>query len=67
MVFNATFNNISVVAVSFIGGVNQITPGENHWPVTGHWQTLSQALITLNPTQIGRHKVLTNTAVYKKS
>jgi hypothetical protein len=24
MVFNATFNNISVVAVSFIGGVNQI-------------------------------------------
>jgi len=39
-VFNATFNNISViVAVSFIDG-------ENHQPVASHLQTLS--LFVLN-------------------
>ena len=44
MVFNATFNNISVIHVSWrsdslveeTGG-----PGENHRPVASHWQTLS--------------------------
>jgi hypothetical protein len=43
MVFNATFNNISlnIMVVSFIGG----GPGENHRPVTSHWQTLSQFLL----------------------
>jgi hypothetical protein len=34
MVFNATFNNISV-AVSFIGGGNQV-PGENNRYVASH-------------------------------
>ena len=36
MVFDATFNTISV-AIRFIGG----GPGENYRPVTSHWQTLS--------------------------
>jgi len=41
MVFNATFNNISVISwLSFIGGRNRRT-GENHRLVTSHWQTLS--------------------------
>jgi len=36
MVFNATFNNISVLLVEETG-----IPGENHRPITSHWQTLS--------------------------
>ena len=40
MVFNATFNNISIiVAVSFIGG-------ENHQPVANHWLTLSLNVVS---------------------
>jgi hypothetical protein len=35
MVFNTTFNNIYIVAVSFIGGGNGV-PGENHRPVDSH-------------------------------
>jgi hypothetical protein len=43
MVFNTTFNNSSVTqmyifAVSFIGG-------ENHRPVTSHWQTWSHTAV----------------------
>jgi len=41
MVFNVTFNNISVlyiVVVSYIGG-------ENHWPVASHWHTLSHNVV----------------------
>jgi hypothetical protein len=45
MVFNATFNNISVityiVAVRFIGGGTQ----ENHWTVASHWQTWSHKML----------------------
>ena len=36
MVFNATFNNISVLLVEQTG-----VPGENHRPGTSHLQTLS--------------------------
>ena len=35
MVFNATFNNISVISVSFIVGGNRV-PGENHRPAASH-------------------------------
>ena len=49
MVFNATFNNISV-AGSFIGGVEENgRPGENHRPVTRHWQTLSHDVVSSTP------------------
>jgi hypothetical protein len=45
MVFNTTFNNISVswwsvLLVEETGGL-----GENHRPVTGHWQTLSHNIV----------------------
>ena len=30
------------MAVSFIGGI----PGENHRPVTSHWQTLSHNVVS---------------------
>jgi hypothetical protein len=41
MVFNATFNNISVMlwqSVSFVEETG--VPGENHRPALSHWQTL---------------------------
>jgi len=41
MVFNATFNNTSVIscqAVSFIGGGNWSTE-RKHQPAASHWQT----------------------------
>jgi len=50
MVFNATFNNISVISwwsvllVEETGG-----PGENHQPATSHWQTLSHNVVSSTP------------------
>ena len=42
IVFNATFNNISVILWWLVLLVEEIgVPRENHWPVTSKWQTLS--------------------------
>jgi hypothetical protein len=42
MVFNATFNNISVVSWRSIVLVEETGgPGKNHRPAASHWQTLS--------------------------
>ena len=42
MVFNATVNNISVISWRSVLLVEKTgVPGENHRPVTIHWQTLS--------------------------
>jgi hypothetical protein len=42
MVFNSTFNNISVIAWWSVLLVEDTgVPGENHQPVVSHWQTLS--------------------------
>ena len=39
MVFNATFNNISVISLRPVLMVEEIgVPTENHWPVARHWQ-----------------------------
>ena len=46
MVFNATFNNISVIlwwSVLFVEETG--VPGENHRPATSHWQTLSHNVV----------------------
>ena len=48
IVFNAPFNNISA---SFIGGENLGVPGENNWPVTSHWETLSQNVVSNTPKE----------------
>jgi len=41
-VFNATFNNISVILWQSVLLVEETgVPGENHRPVTSHWQMLS--------------------------
>ena len=41
MVFNATFNNISVISWRKHG-----VPRENHWPASSHWQTLSDNIVS---------------------
>ena len=42
MVFNATFNNISVISWQSVLLVEETgVSGENHQPATSHWQTLS--------------------------
>ena len=41
MVFNATFNNISVKLWRSVLLVKETrVPGENHWPVASHWPNL---------------------------
>jgi hypothetical protein len=58
MVFNATFNNISVISwwsvllVEETGG-----PGENHWHVASHWQTLSHNVLHLALIEIRTHNI----------
>jgi len=41
MVFNSTFNNISVISWRSVLLVEEIgVSGKNHRPVSSHWQTL---------------------------
>jgi len=42
MVFNATFNIISVISWRSV-------PGKNHWPAASHWQTLSHIVTSSTP------------------
>jgi len=44
MVFNTTFNNISVISVEETG-----VPGENYWPVESHWQAISHTVVSCTP------------------
>jgi hypothetical protein len=47
MVLNATFNNISVISWLSVLLVEETgVPGENHWPVASHWQTLSHNVVS---------------------
>ena len=43
-VFNATFNNISVLLVEEIG-----VPGENHRTAASYWHTLSYNVVSSTP------------------
>ena len=54
MVFNATFNNISIVSWRSVLLVEETGWfGENNWPVAGHWQILSHlALIKIRTHNI---------------
>ena len=50
MVFNATFNNISVIpwrSVLLVGETG--VPEENHRPVAKHWQTLPHIVVSITP------------------
>jgi hypothetical protein len=49
MVFNATFNYISVLLWQSVLLVEETgVPGENHRPVTSHWQTILKGNVNLN-------------------
>jgi hypothetical protein len=50
MVLNATFNNISFTSLRSVLLVEETgVPGENHWPVASHWQTLSHNAVSRTP------------------
>ena len=50
MVFNATFNNISVISWWSVLLVEEIrVPGENNRPVASHRQTLSHKVVSSTP------------------
>jgi hypothetical protein len=50
MVFNATFNNTSVISWWSVLLVEETwVPGENHRPVESHWQTLSHNVVLSTP------------------
>ena len=52
MVFNAIFNNISVMSRQSVLLVEETrVPGENHQPVANHWQTYH---IVLCPVQLAK-------------
>ena len=44
MVFNATFNNISVISMRSVLLVEET--GDNHRPVASHWHTLSHDVVS---------------------
>ena len=45
MVSNATLRNISVISLWSVLLVEETeVVGENHWPATGNWQTLSHSV-----------------------
>ena len=59
--FNATFNNISVIPWGSVLLVAEIgISGENHWPAASHWQTLSHNVVLSTP----RHERDSNTQLY---
>jgi len=50
MVFNTTFNNISVLSWQSVLLVEESgVPGENHWPAASHWQTWSHNVVSSTP------------------
>ena len=50
MVFNATFNNNSVISWQSVLLVEEIgVPEENHRLFTSHWQTLSHSVVSSPP------------------
>ena len=52
IVFNATFNNISVILWrTVLLGVVTGVPGESHRPAASHWQTLSYNVISRTTQQ----------------
>ena len=60
MVFNATFNNISVISWLSVLLVEETRGPEeiifyNHWPVASHWQSLSHNVVHLALIEILTH------------
>ena len=54
MVFNPTFNNISIILWGTILLVEEIgVPGETHQSAASHWQTLSHTVVSSTPRLSG--------------
>jgi len=54
MVFNATFNNISVISCPSVLLVKQTgVPGENYRPAANHLQTISHSIVSTTPRLSG--------------
>ena len=54
MVFNVTFNNISVIWWSSVLLVEETrVPGENHRPDVSHWKTLSHNVVWVHLASAG--------------
>ena len=51
MVFNATFNTISVILWRSVLLVEET--GENHLPVASYWHTLSHNVVSSKPSHEG--------------
>ena len=50
VMFNATFNKISVISGQSVLLVEETkVPGENHRPVASHWQTWSHNVVSSTP------------------
>jgi hypothetical protein len=59
MVFNATFNNISVISLQSVLLVEKtVVPGENHRPVASHRQTLSHVVSSTTHHERGSNSQL---------
>ena len=59
MVFNATFNNNSVISWWSVLLVEETRVlWENHWPVASHWQTLSHNVVHLALMEIQIHYLI---------
>jgi hypothetical protein len=58
MVFNTTFNNISIISWWSVLLVEEtVVPGENHRSVASHWQTLSHNVVHLALIKIRTHNI----------
>jgi hypothetical protein len=67
MVFNATFNNISVISWQSVLLLEETrVPEENQWPAASHWQTLSHNVVSSTPhlSEIQAHNVSGDWQVY---
>jgi len=58
MMFNATFNNMSVISLRSVLLVEETGgAGENHRHVASHWQTLSHNVVHLALIEIRTHNI----------
>jgi hypothetical protein len=57
MLFKTTFNSISVISWRSVILVKEIgVPGDNHWHVASHWQTLSHNVVSSTSHCTGSYK-----------
>jgi hypothetical protein len=67
MVFNPTFNNISVLSWRSILLVEETGgPGETYRRVASHWQTLSHNVVNLALIEIRTHNIIISTPILIK-